>query len=362
MSDRINFARGVPAESTFPRAQIEACVEALVSRPDVAAFQYGPANGPSLLREWVAVNHGVDIDRVIAGDGSVGLFDILCRIWLTKRQTVLVEEPCYDRILRLLRYYGANVISFPMEIDGPRLEVLDAAAKRSPLFFYTVPDFQNPSGVTWSAEKRRYLVDLARQGNFTIVEDSPYRLLRYKGEQQPSFLEIGPDVTIQLNSFSKIIAPGLRAAYMIAPTKTVAVAAKMAENTYVTPGHFALSVAGEWLRRGYLPGQVATLRELYGRRAEAMVSALEEFMPSHRFARPEGGFFVGVTLSDALDPEQLRTQASVAGIDLSDGAGFFLNAQPTPFLRLPFCSTDEDTARHGVRTLATVIERCERLS
>ena len=358
MSDRINFARGVPAESTFPRAQIEACVEALVSRPDVAAFQYGSARGPSQLREWVAANHGVDLDCVMTGDGSVGLFDILCRIGLTKGQTVLVEEPCYDRVLHLLRYYGANVISVPMEVDGPRLEILEAAAKRSPRFFYTVPDFQNPSGVTWSAEKRRHLVDLARQGNFTIVEDSPYRLLRYKGEEQPSFLEIGPDVTTQLNSFSKIIAPGLRAAYMIAPAKTIAVATKMAESTYVTPGHFALSVAGEWLRRGYLPEQVAALRELYGRRAEAMVSALEEFMPSHRFARPEGGFFIGVTLSDPLDPEQLRTRASAAGIDLSDGAGFFLNQQSTPFLRLPFCSMDEDTARRGVRALATVIERC----
>jgi 2-aminoadipate transaminase len=121
-------------------------------------------------------------------------------------------------------------------------------------------------------------------------------------------------------------------------------------------GNFALSVAGEWLRRGYLLERVATLRELYGRRAEAMVSALEEFMPSHRFARPEGGFFVGVTLSDPLDPEQLRAQARLAGIDLSDGAGFFLNAQSMPFLRLPFCSMDENTARRGVRTLATVIE------
>ena len=201
-------------------------------------------------------------------------------------------------------------------------------------------------------------MDLARVRNFTIVEDSPYRLLRYKGEQQPSFLEIGPDVTVQLNSFSKIIAPGLRAAYMIAAPQTVAIAAKVAESTYVMPGNFALSVAGEWLRRGYLHEQVATLRELYGRRAEVMVSALEEYMPTHRFARPDGGFFIGVTLSNPIDVEQLRTQANVAGVDLSDGAGFFLNQRSTPFLRLPFCSMDEDTARRGVRALATVIERC----
>jgi len=358
MSERINFARGVPAEAAFPRAQIQACVESLVSKPDVTAFQYGPALGPLRFREWLATHHGVNLENVLVGDGSVALFDILCRIWLQKGQTVLVEEPCYDRVVCLLRYYGANVVSVRMEDDGPSIEALETAAKAAPLFFYTVPDFQNPSGIVWSGEKRRHLVELARRGNFTIVEDSPYRLLRYKGVQQPSFLELGPDVTVQLNSFSKIIAPGLRAAYLIAAPETISVAAKMAENTYVTPGNFALSVAAEWLHRGYLPEQVDTLKKLYGPRQEAMVSALEEFMPSHHFARPEGGFFVGVTLSHAIDAGKLREEARQAGIDLADGAGFFLDAQPTPFLRIPFCSMDENTARRGVRTLSEVVERC----
>ncbi|UPJ94911.1 PLP-dependent aminotransferase family protein [Bradyrhizobium sp. 172] len=261
MFDRINFARGVPAEAAFPRAQIKACVESLASKPDVAAFQYGPSTGPLGIREWLADYHGVSLENVMVGDGSVALFDILCRIWLKKGQTVLVEEPCYDRILHLLRYYGANIINVGMDNDGPSIEALEAAAKASPLFFYTVPDFQNPSGCVWSAEKRHHLVSLARRGN--LRSWSPYLLLRYKGAQQPSFLEIGSDVTVQLNSFSKIISPGLRTAYLIASPETIAAASKTAENTYVTPCNFALSVAGEWLRRGYLPEQVAGLKSLY---------------------------------------------------------------------------------------------------
>ena len=358
MPERINFARGVPAEAAFPRAQIESCVETLASKADMAAFQYGPAIGPVRIREWLADHHGVGLDSVMVGDGSVALFDILCRVWLRKGQTVLVEEPCYDRIVCLLRYHGANVVGVRMDDDGPSSEALEEAAKASPLFFYTVPDFQNPSGIVWSAEKRRQLVTLARRNNFKIVEDSPYRLLRYKGAQQPSFLELGPDVTVQLNSFSKIVAPGLRAAYLIAAPEMVAAAARMAEDAYVTLGNFALSVAGEWLHRGYLTRQVETLKSLYGPRLDSMVSALGEFMPSHRFARPEGGFFVGVTLSQPIDAGLLRDEARLAGVDLADGAGFFPHPQPTPFLRLPFCSMAEETARRGIQTLAAVVERC----
>lgn len=260
MTERINFARGVPATAAFPYEQIQTCVQALSSKQDKAAFQYGPSLGPSRLREWLAANHNVSVDRVMVGDGSVSLFDLLCRVRLNPGQTVLVEEPCYDRIVHLLRYYRANVVGVPLEKDGPKVDALQVAAKRLPTFLYTVPDFQNPCGVVWSAEKRQHLVSLARQHEFLIVEDSPYRLLRYKGTQLPSLLELGPDVTIQLNSFSKTISPGLRAAYRIADATTVALIAKMAENTYVTPGNFALSVTAEWLQRRYLPDQVSRLK------------------------------------------------------------------------------------------------------
>lgn len=357
MSERINFARGVPAEEAFPRSQLELCAKAIASASDVVAFQYGPSLGPMPLREWLASHHGVSVQNIMTADGSVTLFDILCRVWLTPGQTVLVEEPCYDRILQLLRYYGANVIAIPMENDGPSLELLDAAAKKTPVFMYTVPDFQNPTGVIWSAEKRRHLVSLARQHNFRIVEDSPYRLLRYKGTPQLSVLDLAPDVTIQLNSFSKIIAPGLRAAYLIAPQEIIAVAARIAENVYVTPGNFALSVAGEWLRRGYLAEQVSTLKKLYAPRLDAMLLALDEFMPTHRYTRPEGGFFIGVTLSCPVACEQLRREASLAGVDIADGDGFFVRKSSTAFLRLPFCSMNEATVRNGVRMLSVAVEK-----
>ncbi|WP_192179887.1 PLP-dependent aminotransferase family protein [Mesorhizobium amorphae] len=355
MSKRINFARGVPAEEAFPRAQLELCVQGLASPREVVAYQYGPAVGPLPLRKWLADYHGVDIANVMAADGSVALFDILCRIWLKPGETVLIEEPCYDRVVHLLRHYGANVIAIPMEADGPALEPLNAAARRGPVFMYTVPDFQNPTGTTWSSAKRQHLVDLARTHDFRIVEDSPYRLLRYKGAQERSIIDIGRDVTVQLNSFSKVIAPGLRAAYLIAPPDTISAAAKVAESTYVTPGNFALSVAGEWLRRGFLGDQVAALRRLYAPRLEAMVSALDEFMAGHRYVRPEGGFFVGVTLAHPVDSARLRKEASNAGVDVADGDGFFVSKPSATFLRLPFCSMDEATVRKGVEVLSAII-------
>ncbi|MCA0016503.1 MULTISPECIES: PLP-dependent aminotransferase family protein [Mesorhizobium] len=293
----------------------------------------------------------------MAADGSVGLFDILCRIWLKPGKTVLIEEPCYDRVVHLLRHYGANVIAIPMEADGPALEPLNAAARRGPVFMYTVPDFQNPTGTTWSSTKRQHLVDLARTHDFRIVEDSPYRFLRYKGAQEPSILDIGRDVTVQLNSFSKVIAPGLRAAYLIAPPHTISAAAKVAESTYVTPGNFALSVTGEWLRRGFLGDQLAALGHLYAPRLEAMVSALDEFMAGHRYVRPDGGVFVGVTLAHPVDAQRLRKEASNAGLDVADGDGFFVSKPSATFSRLPFSSMDEVTVRRGVEVLSALLGR-----
>lgn len=356
MSQRINFARGVPPEEAFPRAQLQLCVQALASGRDVVAFQYGPAQGPLPLREWLADYHDADVANVMAADGSVALFDLLCRIWVKPGQTVLIEEPCYDRVVHLLRCYGANIIAIPMEADGPDLELLTDAAQGGPVFMYTVPDFQNPTGTVWSTAKRQHLVDLARTHGFRVVEDSPYRLLRYKGAQEPSIADLGRDVTVQLNSFSKVIAPGLRAAYLIAPPETITAAAKVAESTYVTPGNFALSVVGEWLRRGFLNGQVAALRRLYAPRLEAMISALDEFMPDHRYVRPEGGFFVGVTLLHSVDDARVRKQASEAGVDLANGDGFFVEKPSATFFRLPFCSMDEATVRRGVQVISEIIQ------
>ncbi|MBN8942903.1 MAG: PLP-dependent aminotransferase family protein [Rhizobiales bacterium] len=362
MSPRINFARGVPAEAAFPRDQIALCAQALSRSNDPAAFQYGPASGPVRLREWVAGHHDVDTAEVMVGNGSVALFDLLCRTWLEHGrlkpgQPVLVEAPCYDRVLHLLRSHGAHVIPVPVDADGPDIAAIEAGCAGRPALFYCVPDFQNPSGAVYPAEKRHAVIALARAHGFTIIEDSPYRLLRYEGAAEPSFLELAPDVTIQLNSFSKLISPGLRAAYLIAPAPIVAQVARFAEQTYVTPGNFALSLAAEWLHRGHLEPQIAHLRRLYGPRLRSMLAALDSFLPGQRFLRPEGGFFVGLTLSEPVDADLLLAEAGRAGVDLADGSGFFIERPATPFLRLPFGSMDEAIARRGVGILAEVLGR-----
>jgi 2-aminoadipate transaminase len=357
-SPRINFARGVPANAAIPRSEIELCVKALSCRDDFSPFQYGPAAGPMRLREWIARQHEIDASQVIVANGSVGLFDLFCRVALKPGKLVLVESPCYDRALQLLRIHEADLWPVRIEADGPVIEDIERIlATARPSFYYMVPDFQNPSGVVYSLEKRRAVISLARIHGFRLVEDSRYRLLRYRGEPLPSFHELAPDVTLQLGSFSKLLSPALRAAYLLADARTIALVGTMAENIYVTLGNLALSVTAEWLSRGLLEAQVERLRRLYAPRLAAMIAALEEYSPSNRFLRPEGGFFLGLTLNASVDAATLATQAARAGIDLADGARFFVEPPRQPFLRLPFCAMDEETIRHGVRRLAEILAR-----
>jgi 2-aminoadipate transaminase len=355
----INFARGVPDETAFPRAQIEECVHALATANDGAAFQYGPAIGPTRLREWIAADHAVEVNRVVVGNGSVGLLDLLCRSTLRPRERVIVEAPCYDRVLRLLRLHGADVRAVRLDADGPVIDdlLLAIEGRRPPGFFYMVPDFQNPSGASYSLEKRKTIVGLARQHGFRLIEDAPYRKLRYHGQEQPSFLDLAADVTSQMNSFSKLLSPALRAAYLIADAPTIARVAAAAEDTYITPGNFALSVTAEWLARGHLGPQVERLKNLYRPRLDSMIAALAALLPEERLVRPEGGFFVGVTLHEGADEVTLHAQAKAAGIDLAKGSGFFLEPPAEPFLRLPFCAMNEATARRGIETIGAILRR-----
>jgi 2-aminoadipate transaminase len=337
----------VPAEAAVPRAQIAECVHTLTISNDHAAFQYGPAAGPTRLREWIAADHAVEVNRVVVGNGSVGLFDLFCRSTLRPGDQVLVEAPCYDRVLRLLRFYGANVRAVRLDDDGPLIDDLVSAleGRRPPVFFYMVPDFQNPSGATYSLDKRKIVVALARRHGFRLIEDAPYRKLRYHGQEQLSFLDLAADVTIHMNSFSKLLSPALRAAYLIADAETITRVAAAAEDTYLTPGNFALSVAAEWLRRGHLGPQIERLKNMYKPRLDSMIAAVAELQLGQPLVRPEGGFFVGVTLNAAVDEGTLHAQAKAAGVELVKGSGFFLEPPLKSFLRLPFCAVDEATAR-----------------
>ena len=266
---------------------------------------------------------------------------------------VLTESPTYDRTLTLLRRHGATVVGVPLEADGPDVAALEDALKtHAPKFFYMIPDFQNPAGATCSGTKRRQIANLADRHGFLIVEDAPYRLLRYRGREEPTLYELAPERTLHMSSFTKLIAPGVRTGFMVGEPKLIASLAKAAEDTYISPGYVAQGITYEWCRRGLLAPQIERLKKLYAPRLDACLAALEAYMPDTLKTRPDGGFFISLTLPAGVPTSTLRTEAAARGLNVSDGLAFFPNGGGERFLRLPFCALSPAEIDDGIQRLA----------
>ncbi len=360
----IKLTRGVPPEESFPVDKLSQCAESVLVVHGYDLLQYGKSRGYPVLRELIAEQKGVDADRVVVGQGSLQLLDLCTRLLVEPSDVVYVEEPTYDRTLTILRRAGARVIGFSLADDGVDLNAVESRLESGerPVFFYLIPDFQNPSGTVLSTEKRQRLVELARRYNFWIIEDGPYRRLRYQGEDLPSLLEMAPDRVFQMSSYSKMISPGLRVGYVIAPEPLVERLAKMAEDTYINASYLNQAIVAEFIQRGWLEPQIEGLKKLYRPRLSATLSALEEHMTGLAIWRkPDGGFFVGVTLNGETDTKALLEQARAANLALTDGRGFFADsANGASFVRLPFCALTPIEIDAGVARLARVVESLGR--
>ena len=356
MSDQssvINFTRGVPANDSFPIDEVIAAAQAVLTTSGPAILQYGPSAGFQPLREWVAGWQGVSVDRVLTGNGSLQLIEFLCLHLLKPGDVVFTEAPTYDRTLTLLRRHRATVVGIPLAADGPDLEALEQAlARQTPKFFYLIPDFQNPSGATCSGEKRRRLVELARRHGFLLVEDAPYRLLRYRGAEEPTLYQLAPECTLHMSSFTKLIAPGVRTGLMLGEPALIRALGKVAEDTYISPGYLAQGITFEWCRRGLLTPQIERLKELYAPRLVACLTGLDTHLPDAVATHPEGGFFVSLTLPDGVLTTAVRAEASTRGLNLADGLAFFPEGGGERFLRLPFCALAPAEIDEGLRRLA----------
>jgi DNA-binding transcriptional MocR family regulator len=349
----INFTRGVPANDSFPTAALVEAATAVFKSHGAAILQYGPALGFQPFREWLAEWQKVNVDRVLTGNGSLQLIEFLCLQMLQPGDVVFTEAPSYDRTLGLLRRHKATVVGIPLEPDGPDVDALERAlGVRVPKFFYVIPDFQNPAGTTCSAEKRRRIAALAEKHGFLIVEDAPYRLLRYRGTAETTIYDLAPDRTLHMSSFTKLIAPGVRTGFMIGEPGIIRKLAKVAEDTYISPGYVAQGITYEWCRRGLLPPQIASLKKLYAPRLDACLTALDRYMPDAKPTRPDSGFFLSLTLPPGVTTMAVREQAAARSLNLADGLAFFPEGGGERFLRLPFCALTPAEIDEGIGRLA----------
>lgn len=355
-SQPIYFTRGVPAIESFPVDDVIDAAVAVLKQHGAAILQYGPSLGFPPFRQWLAEWQGVQVDQVLTGNGSLQLVEFLCLVFLQPGDVVFTESPSYDRTLTLLRRHKANLVGIPLEADGPDIGALEAELKkRAPKFFYLIPDFQNPSGATCSDEKRRRLVELAEQYDFILLEDAPYRPLRYRGQEQPTLFKLAPHRTLHMSSFSKLIGPGPRVGFMLGQADLISKIAKAAEDTYISPNYLAHGIAYEWCRRGLLAPQIEKLKALYAPRLDACLAAIDTHMPDAQATRPDGGFFLSVTLPHGVQTTAARAAAMKRGLHLSDGLAFFPNGGGERFLRLPYCALTPAEIEEGIKRLAETV-------
>jgi 2-aminoadipate transaminase len=250
------------------------------------------------------------------------------------------------------------VIGIPLHSDGLDVEMVETRLKAGerPVLFYIIPDFQNPSGMELSLEKREKLAALAEKYGFWIIEDSPYRKLRYRGLEISTIHELAPDKVVYLSSFSKLISPGLRVGYSVLPEPMAPKFLKFTEDTYVTPSLFNQGIVFEFIHRGWLDPNIDRLKNLYQPRLDVMLQTLnQEFKEIADWYKPDGGFFVGMTLKHEMDLDNLLEKSKAAGILLSDGRGFFAQSPQKCLIRLPFCALTPQEIQSGIIQLAAVI-------
>jgi 2-aminoadipate transaminase len=344
--DAISFARGVPAPECIPVDELADCAREAIERDGTTVLSYGPVGGYRPLRDWIAERHGVDASRVLVTNGSLQGIAFLADHFAGRR--VLVESPTYDRPLKLLAARGVDVTALPMDDEGLDPDALERALASGPkpAFLYTIPTFQNPSGRTLTTERRRRVVELAREHDLLVLEDDPYGLVRYEGDPLPTLFELdGGERVAYSSSFSKTIAPGLRVGYFVLPQGLDTELEALAVSTYITPVLLGQATVFEFLRRGNFEPNLVRVRDLLRSRRDAMLEALERELPAATWSSPQGGYFVWLEL-----PHDLGEAEGVTFVPGTDFGG----APNT--LRLAFSFVSPEEIHEGVRRLAAAVE------
>jgi len=364
----VSLAGGNPYLQSLPLERLGRTAARIITEQGMTALQYGSGQGTEELRTQVCevmAEEGIlnaEPRNVVITAGSQSAQDVAAKVFCNPGDVVLVVDPSYVGALNTFEAYQVEVVTVPMDEDGIVPELLKAhiaglqGAGRNVKFLYTIPSFNNPSGITLSAERRQQVVDICRNANILVLEDNPYGLLRFDGNPLTPLRAANPDDVIYLGSFSKIFAPGLRIGWALVPAHLQRRYYLAAEAVTLCPPALNQMLVSAYLRDFDWRGQVETYRGLYKERCDAMLAALEAFMPAGlTWTKPEGGFFVWVTLPEGVDTYPLLQKAIDAGVVFIPGAAFTPSDEPSNKIRLAFSGVPPESIREGVRRLAPVL-------
>jgi 2-aminoadipate transaminase len=359
----INLAGGLPAPELFPVEAIkQACIRVLDKYgPD--SLQYSLTTGVPILKKFLADRisaSGLEFspDSIQITGGSQQGLDIVGRVFINPGSVVLTEEPTYLGALQAFSFYDANFVSVKTDENGIIPSDLEYKIKEfNPVFVYLVPNFQNPSGVTLSAERREAVIALAKKYDVPIIDDNPYGELRFFGQPVPSLKAMGGQHVIQLGTFSKIISPGLRIAWIAADKEFIRMCELMKQACDLHTTTFSQYVVYEFAKDGALEDYIEVLKKAYRRRRDVMIETLSHELKNRAtWSEPEGGLFLWVKLPDGISSSELLPKAISSGFAYVPGKYFYSQKPDDTTLRLNFCNASEENIVEGIKRLAAVVK------
>ena len=363
-TDVITFSGGFPDPATFPSDVLGAIASKLLAEDVAVALQYSPTEGLPGLRDYVAGRlESLQGRRPAAGElmitsGGIDCMELIAKSMVDTGDVVVVEAPTYLGAIMAFRGYEADVRGVPMDDDGMRVDVLAdlLATGLRPKVLYTIPDHQNPTGLSMAPHRRAELVDLARRYHFLILEDVAYRELGFEPAAPPSLWSEAPDVVVQAGTFSKTFFPGVRLGWAAGPSEIIAQLVTAKQNSDQCSGALGQRMLEEYGRGGHLDRQLVASRALYARRAALMAQALQAHMPDGTsWTSPRGGFFTWVTAPDGVDTVALSPAASARKVAYVPGQPFYPGQGGATQMRLAYSRVSDELIDEGARRLGDLV-------
>lgn len=368
----ISLAGGLPAPETFPVEEIKEITNYLLTNKAADILQYGPTEGYGPLREELAKwtkkeNADVTVDNILITTASQQGLDLVGKVFLDPSDPVLVELPSYLGGLQAFTAYAAHMYGIPTDDEGIRVDLLEKKLKELKAsmehykIVYLVPDFHNPAGVTLSAARRNRVIELSEIYDVIILEDTPYRELRYDGEEPPSLYSLDyTDNVISMHSFSKILAPGFRLGWIVAHPEIIKKLVVAKQATDLCTPSFTQAIAAEFMRRGLLEPHIQKVKAIYKKKKDYFLECLDNYMPKVeglRWTKPEGGLFLWLTLPEYINADEMFPEAVENNVAYVVGSAFHCHQVGHNTMRLNFSYPGEAEMEEGLKRLSKVIEK-----
>ena len=363
----ISFAGGLPAPELFPVKEMQAAVDLAFEEHGQEAMQYGAAKGVTALREQILEhvkqkeNVTGELENVLVTTGSEQVLDLVGKAFVNPGDTVLVEQPTYLCALDVFKSYGADFVSVEMDDDGMKMDALEEALKAHPetALVYTVPNFQNPTGRTMPAERRKKFAELAAKYDVPVLEDNPYGDIRFAGEHVPSVKSFDhAGKVFYMSTFSKILAPGFRLGWLVADPKVIEKLTVLKQSADLHTDNLVQYVVTEFFKENDVDAHVKEISDLYGKRKQLMIDGIKKYFPKDvKYTDPEGGMFLWVEVPGVTDTVELFKQCLEHNVAFVPGDPFFAGKPQPGTFRLNYSNMQEDQIEVGLKRLGEALSQ-----